>query len=148
KLDWPRLCRAIDRVDLIDDQRFSTAEARFENTEAVVALIDAAIATKDMSEWRSLFDEHGIIWGAIPKIDRVAADPQMKANTVFAELAHPQLGATTTINNPINVSGVTKEKPRLAPEVGQHSIEVLKDLGYEQQQIDDLIRREIVSSPS
>src|SRR5262249_3521019 len=90
KLDWPRLCRAIDRVDLIDDPKYSTADARFENTEAVVAGIDAAIATKDMSEWRSLFDEHGIIWGAIPKIDRVAADPQMKANAVFAELDHPQ----------------------------------------------------------
>jgi len=148
KLDWQRLCRVIDRVDLIDDPKYSTVEARFENTEAVVAVIDAAIATKDMSEWRRLFDEHGIIWGAIPKIDRVAADPQMKANSVFAELDHPQLGATATVNNPINVSGVTKATPQLAPEIGQHSIEVLKDLGYEQRQIDDLIRREIVALPS
>jgi crotonobetainyl-CoA:carnitine CoA-transferase CaiB-like acyl-CoA transferase len=145
KYDWGRLCRAIGRADLIDDPRFATAEARFENGEQVVSLLDEALATRDMAEWRVLFDEHCVIWGPIPTMDRVAEDPQMKANGVFTEFDHPQLGSVATVSNPINVSGVAKERARLAPEIGQHSIEILIALGYEDEAIEELIRREVIA---
>ncbi len=145
KNDWGRLCRAIGRDDLIDDPRYATAEARFENGEQVVALLDEALATRDMAEWRMLFDEHNVIWGPIPTMDQVAADPQMKANGVFAEFDHPQLGSVPTVSNPINVNGVAKERARLAPEVGQHSSEILRELGYEDDAIEELIRREVIA---
>src|SRR6185503_8796176 len=105
KYDWGHICRAIDRTDLIDDVRYASAQARFERGEEVVALLDQALSKKDMAEWQILFDENNVIWGPIPTIDRVAADAQMKANGVFAEFDHPELGAVPTINNPINVSG-------------------------------------------
>jgi crotonobetainyl-CoA:carnitine CoA-transferase CaiB-like acyl-CoA transferase len=146
KYDWGRICRAIGRLDLIEDPRYATADARFENSEQVVAHLDEALATKDMAEWQVLFDEHHVIWGPIPTMDQVVADPQMKANGVFASLAHPQLGSVATVNNPINVSGVTKEKPTLAPEIGQHSSEILRALGYSNEAIDELIRREVIAS--
>ena len=146
KYDWSRICRAIGRPDLIDDARYASAEARFENGEEVVALLDDALATKNMAEWQILFDEHHVIWGPIPTIDRVAEDPQMKANGVFAEFDHPALGAVPTVNNPINVSSVVKEKPKLAPEIGQHSREILAGLGYEDRAIDDLIRRDVIAA--
>jgi len=94
-----------------------------------------------------LFDEHSVIWGPIPTMDRVVADPQMKANGVFAEFDHPQLGSVPTVNNPINVKGVAKEKPKLAPEIGQHSIEILRALGYEDSAIQALFRDRVVASP-
>jgi crotonobetainyl-CoA:carnitine CoA-transferase CaiB-like acyl-CoA transferase len=146
KYDWGRVCRAIGRTDLIDDLRYATAEARFENGERVVALLDEALARKDMAEWQVLFDEQNVIWGPIPTIDRVAADAQMKANGVFAEFDHPQLGSVPTVNNPINVNGVTKEKPKLAPEVGQHSREILSALGYDDATIEDLIQRGVIAA--
>jgi len=148
KYDWGRICRAIDRTDLIDDVRYASAQARFERGEEVVALLDQALAKKDMAEWQILFDENNVIWGPIPTIDRVAADAQMKTNGVFAEFDHPALGAVPTINNPINVSSVVKEKPKLAPEIGQHSREILIGLGYENHAIDDLIRREVIAVPA
>ena len=147
RYDWGRICRAIERTDLIDDPRYATAEARFENGGEVVALLDESLATKDMAEWQMVFDEHRVIWGPIPTIDRVANDAQMKANGVFAEFDHPQLGSAATVNNPINVTGVVKEKPKLAPEVGQHSIEILKALGYDDGAIEDLMNREVIASP-
>ena len=146
KYDWGRICRAIGRTDLIGDPRYATAEARFEYGEEVVALLDEALATKDMAEWQALFDEQNVIWGPIPTIDRVAADSQMKANGVFAEFDHPQLGSVPTVNNPINVNGVSKEKPTLAPEIGQHSQEILRMLGYEDGAIGDLIGRGVIAS--
>jgi crotonobetainyl-CoA:carnitine CoA-transferase CaiB-like acyl-CoA transferase len=147
KYDWGRICRAIGRSDLIDDPRYATAEARFDNGAAVVAVLDEALATKDMAEWRVLFDEHSVIWGPIPTMDRVAADSQMKANGVFAEFDHPQLGSVPTVNNPINVNGVVKEKPKLAPEIGQHSREILTSLGYEDGVIEELMRSGVITTP-
>jgi formyl-CoA transferase len=146
KYDWERICRAIGRTDLIDDLRYATADARFENGEEVVTVLDRALLTKDMADWRVSFDEHSVIWGPIPTIDQVAADPQMKANGVFAEFDHPQLGSVPTVNNPINVSGVAKEKPKLAPEIGQHSVEILRGLGYEDDAIQALIASGAIAS--
>lgn len=72
----------------------------------------------------------------------------MKANGVFAEFDHPALGVVPTVNNPINVNGVVKEKPRLAPEIGQHSREILVGLGCEDRAIKELIRREVIAAPA
>ena len=69
----------------------------------------------------------------------------MHAAGIFAELDHPELGSVQTVNNPINFNGVTKEKPRLAPDVGQHSREILRELGYEDQAITKLIDRGVVA---
>ena len=145
KSDWARICRAISRTELIDAPGYATAEARSENGGEVVALLDEAFMTKDMAEWQKLFDVHSVIWGPLPKIDRVAADEQMKANGVFATFDHPQLGSVPTVNNPINVNGVVKEKPKLAPEIGQHSIEILSTLGYEDEAIEQLIQSEVIA---
>jgi crotonobetainyl-CoA:carnitine CoA-transferase CaiB-like acyl-CoA transferase len=147
KYDWARICRAIERTDLIEDSRFQTAEARFENGEKVVALLDEAFSTKDLAEWQEIFDKHNVIWGPIPTIDRVATDAQMRDNRVFAELEHPDLGRISTINNPINLDGVLKESPFVAPEIGQHSEEVLGSLGYDEGQIADMLRKGIISMP-
>lgn len=146
KHDWGRICRAIGRTDVIDDPRYATADARFENGTEVVALLDEAIATKDMAEWQELFDQHSVIWGPIPTIDRVAKDAQMKANGVFTAFDHPQLGSVPTVNNPINVNGVTKEKPKLAPEIGQHSQGILRALGYEDAVIEEMIRSGVIAT--
>ncbi|MFY9557624.1 MAG: CoA transferase, partial [Blastocatellia bacterium] len=148
KHDWGRICRAIGSLELIDDPRYATAAARFETREEVVALLDEALAAKDMADWQVLFDQQNVIWGPIPTIDRVAEDPQMKANGVFATFDHPQLGSVSTVNNPINVNGVEKEKPQLAPEIGQHSVEVLISLGYDQSSIEDLMRLGVIASPT
>jgi len=139
--DWGRICRAIGRTELIDDPRYATMEARTEHNQEVVAILDEAIGRKDMAEWEVLFREQKVIWGLIPTMDRVAIDPQMKANGVFAELEHPQHGHLQTVSSPLNIQGIAKEKPKPAPAVGEHSREILHSLGYEDAAIEELMRR-------
>jgi crotonobetainyl-CoA:carnitine CoA-transferase CaiB-like acyl-CoA transferase len=146
KRDWGRICRAISRSELIDDVRFSTPVARSENNELVVAILDEAIRKRTMIEWKTIFGEEGIIWGPIPGIDRVPHDAQMHANGVFSEIDHPQLGSVATVSSPLNIAGISKQKPRLAPEVGEHSREVLRELGCDNVLIDELIDRGIVKA--
>jgi crotonobetainyl-CoA:carnitine CoA-transferase CaiB-like acyl-CoA transferase len=139
--DWGRVCRALALTELIDDPRYATAAARSERGEEVVAILDRAIGEKDLAELERLFAEYGVIWGPIPTMDRVASDAQMKANGVFTEVEHPQLGRIPTVNSPLNVEGVIKEEPRMAPEVGEHSREILRSLGYDEAALAELIRR-------
>jgi crotonobetainyl-CoA:carnitine CoA-transferase CaiB-like acyl-CoA transferase len=145
--DWGRVCRAIGRPELIDDSRYATAEARSQRSEEVVALLDEAIGGRDMAEWEPLFRQQGVVWGPIPTMGQVAADPQMAANGVFAEFDHPRLGAIPTVNSPLNVQGVTKKKPVMAPEVGEHSREILRSLGYGDEAIEEMILRGCVTAP-
>jgi crotonobetainyl-CoA:carnitine CoA-transferase CaiB-like acyl-CoA transferase len=135
--DWPNLCRALDHPEWIDDSRFVTPEARRANGPLLVAMIDAVVAAKDMSEWKDIFRRHEVIWGPVPRTDEVIADAQMEANGVFAEI-EPGL---RTVANPLNIAGVEKVKPRMAPEVGRHTVEVLESLGYGKAAIDDLLQR-------
>jgi crotonobetainyl-CoA:carnitine CoA-transferase CaiB-like acyl-CoA transferase len=140
KHDWGRICRAIGREELIQNPRYATAQARFEYGEEVVALLDEAIGSKDLAEWEILFHEQGVIFGLIPTMEGVAADPQMKAGGVFAEFEHPQHGNLQTVNSPLNVQGVSKEKPKAAPNVGEHSGEILRSLGYEDAAIEEMLQ--------
>jgi formyl-CoA transferase len=112
----------------------------------VVALLDEAIARKDMAEWAAIFHQQDVIWGLIPAMDGVAADPQMQANGVFAEFEHPEHGHLRTVNSPLNVQGITKEKPQPSPGVGQHSRDVLRSLGYKDAEIDGLTERGVTMS--
>lgn len=82
-----------------------------------------------------------MIWGVIPTMDQVASDSQMKANGVFAELDHPQHGRIQTVSSPLNVQGATKERPKPAPAVGEHSHEILRSLGYEEEALKEMIQR-------
>ena len=144
--DWGRLCRAIGRPELISDPRYATIEARSQNASEVVALLDEALGGKDLAEWAVLFHEEGVIWGPIPTMERVAADEQMKANGVLVELDHPQLGKIATVNSPLNVQGAMKEEPKPAPAVGEHSLELLRSLGYSEEEIKRMIARGVTTT--
>jgi len=139
--DWGRICRAIGRAELINDSRYNSAAARSQHSEELVSLLDEAIGSKDMAEWEVLFHEQGVIWGLIPTMEHVANDPQMKSSGVFTELEHPLHGKLQTVSSPLNVQDVVKEKPVAAPAVGEHSLEILRSLGYDDAVIEEMIRR-------
>ncbi len=144
--DWGRICRAIERTELIDDPRYLTFQSRSEHNQEIVAILDEAIGRKTMAEWEVLFHQQGIVWGLIPTMDRVASDSQMRTSGVFADLAHPHHGNLQTVNSPLNVQGSVKEKAKPAPAVGEHSLEILRSLGYEETAIEELIQRGVTQA--
>ncbi len=135
--DWPNLCRALAFPELLSDPRFTTPASRQANSAQLIERMDQAIAARDLTHWARILKEHDLIWGPVPPAWDVARDPQMEQNGVFVEMS-PGL---KTIRNPINVEGVEKQPPRLAPEVGQHTREVLKELGYADAEIRKMIDR-------
>jgi crotonobetainyl-CoA:carnitine CoA-transferase CaiB-like acyl-CoA transferase len=134
--DWPNFCRALGRQDLIDDQRFRTPSLRKENSTALVEIIDAIIATKDMADWDRLFRDHNIVFARVQSNEEIPFDRQMEANGVFDEIA----AGMKTVSSPLQVHGVPKVKPGVAPQVGEHTREILLSLGYSDSEIEELLR--------
>ncbi len=126
---WPPLCEAAGHPEWINDARFATPRDRAVNAEALIALLDAAFAKKTRAEWAEIFDAiEDMWWAPVQDLDEVIADPQARAAGGFVEV--PDDGATTTFPaTPADFAGTPWAPRWMAPTRGQHSDEVLRELG-------------------
>jgi crotonobetainyl-CoA:carnitine CoA-transferase CaiB-like acyl-CoA transferase len=97
-----------------------------------------------MAEWVEIFRQSDVIWAPVLSTAEVAHDAQMAANGVFAEIA-PGL---RTVNNPLNVAGVKKVKPAMAPQIGEHTMEILQSIGYSAEAVNDMLQRGVAMAPN
>jgi len=146
--DWPPFCRAIGRAELIEDARFASLTDRVENMEALIGAIDAAFLEHDVEYWRERLGQFDIPFAVLPTYAEAASDPQMVANQIVVPLAHPRLGEMATIDSPIQVEGCPKQRASAAPELGQHTCDVLGELGYSQAEVERLIAGGIAEQDS
>ena len=135
---WPRVCAMFERPDLIDDPRCATFAARMAHSREVCQLIAVIIATKPLAEWATLCDQQRLIWAPVALPSEVVADPQTRLNEHWATVEHPTLGPFETVQIPVRY-GRSPVGPRgPAPEVGQHTEEVLLEVGYTWEEIGNL----------
>jgi crotonobetainyl-CoA:carnitine CoA-transferase CaiB-like acyl-CoA transferase len=127
---WPGFCRAADRLELEHDPRFNSIEARRENCQELIHIIDEILASRTMEEWETRFRENNCIYGKVQTPREVVTDPQALANDFFAEVEYPGAGKIKLVTTPIKFSRNPASLRTPAPELGQHNEEILLELGY------------------
>lgn len=122
---------AMGRPDLASDPRFADAVAMSRHMSELSAIFDETFAAKPMAHWHDLFAGLDVTFGEIRGPSDVIADPQLAANEIVVPLAGGGPKLTSTISSPIKVHGIEKVPAHAAPAIGQHSEEVLAELGFD-----------------
>lgn len=130
---WPTFCKAIDREDLVHDPRFNSMQARGENLETLIAMLDAIFATRPRDEWEMRLREAGdLIWERVQTVLDLPHDPQVIDNQYLVEFDHPVLGPTMWHQTPVTYSETPVSTRKMAPMHGEDTDDVLKNLlGYD-----------------
>jgi CoA:oxalate CoA-transferase len=143
---WPTLCSAIGRPELATDERFANMRVRAGNAGECVRLLDDVFATRPCDVWiRDLRAAGDLLCTPVNSVDDLPDDPQVRANDYIVDVEHPRLGKLAVLGSPVQFGETPARVRSTAPELGQHTDEVLaRILGYSAARISDLRQRKIV----
>ncbi|XVH33212.1 CaiB/BaiF CoA transferase family protein (plasmid) [Haloferacaceae archaeon DSL9] len=141
---WPNLCRAIGRKAWINDSRFATFDDRVENREVLDDRLNEIFARRTTAEWNETLAEHEVPCTQLNDVGDIVNDPHIVARGMITEMEHPELGTFRAPGNPVNFSTLELAADQAPPVLGEHTTEILTELGYSPKSIDNLNREEIV----
>ncbi len=136
---WPIFCTVIGRLDIIDDTRFKTGWSRTQHYDILEPIFNSAMKTRTTAEWLKEFDAVSIACGPVNNIAQAAADPQISARNMFINVRHSSHGDFKVVNSPIKLSRTPPEVEKGAPELGEDTEKVLKEiLSISEEELDQL----------
>jgi crotonobetainyl-CoA:carnitine CoA-transferase CaiB-like acyl-CoA transferase len=127
---WPNVCRALSIVELENDPRFHSIQARSSHAKELIGILDEKFATMPRDAWLKALKREGCIATPVQSPMEVSNDPQALANDYFIYAEHPVWGKTKLVGFPWDFGRTPASWRREAPEFGQHTEEILLELGY------------------
>ena len=140
--NWEAFCRALGHPEWQQDERFRDNPSRHRHREQLIPLVEAVTATQSRAHWIQTLQAAGVPCGAIQRYDEVTADPHLQARGFFWDA-----GEVRQVGNPMRFEETPVRRDHAGPRLGQHSAEVLRELGRSPEQIADLRSRGAIVCP-
>ena len=140
--EWPLLLRCLKREDVNDDKRFNTREDRAKNSLELMKILDEEFLSKDWGQLKELFEKSGVTFGSISEPYDHINDQQIADNEFFTKFTDKE--DLLTVDSPIFMKDEKKRKPQTAPEIGEHTRQILEELNYDKKEIDKLENKKII----
>ena len=140
--EWPLLLKCLKREDVNDDKRFNTRESRAKNSLELMKILDEEFLSKDWGQLKELFEKSGVTFGSISEPYDHINDQQISDNEFFTKFTDKE--DLLTVDSPIFMKDEKKRKPKTAPEIGEHTRQILEELNYDKNEIDKLENKKII----
>jgi crotonobetainyl-CoA:carnitine CoA-transferase CaiB-like acyl-CoA transferase len=142
---WKGLCRALEREDLITDNRFSTSPNRVKNYKELYPILEHILLLREGSAWLSLLEKENCPAAPVNTLDKALNDPHTIERQMVVEIEDSRIGTFKSVGNPIKTS-VSEMIYRCAPDLGEHTAEVLSNiLNYPDEKIISLQNEGVVA---
>jgi crotonobetainyl-CoA:carnitine CoA-transferase CaiB-like acyl-CoA transferase len=142
--EWQGMCKALEHPEWLDDPRFATQQLRNTNKDTRYELMASALETDTSDKWLAALDRHDVPCAPVLQRAQLFDNPQIINNEIISELEQPGVGPIRQARPAARFSKTPAEKPRPAPELGQHNNEILSELGFTQAEIDNLSETKII----
>ena len=142
---WKAFCRTLGLESLENDRRYIDASLRRRNREALIPTIESVTRTKTAAEWLAALRAAGVPCGEIADYGDVFADPHLVARGFFIDLPHPSLGTVRGLGSPLRLARTPVRHARAGPRLGEHSGEVLRELGMSDGEVARLVADGVVA---
>jgi len=127
---WPQFCAAIGEPELAKDERYDGIVKRGKRAAELIDRLDRTFATKTRDEWAALFDRHELIWAPVQTLLEASRDPQAIALGMYEKIRHRSGRDISLVKSPVEFGATPAAIHRGAPELGEHTEEVLLEHGY------------------
>jgi crotonobetainyl-CoA:carnitine CoA-transferase CaiB-like acyl-CoA transferase len=134
--DWPLLARALDHPEWLEDPRFATPADRMAHQSVLVAWLDEIFSQDVWESVKARLEAGAVTFGIVAQVADHIADPQIEANALLPEFADGY--GLRTVDSPFYIEGVAKTAPRMAPDIGQHTRQILEECGLSADEIEAL----------
>ena len=142
---WERFCKVFGLEDIKDDPRYNSMEARKENKLALIKMMDDIFAKFTMNEWKEKLADSDLVFSPVQTPVEALADPQAEANNVIEKFNHPIWGEIELLPAPQKFTETPGTYRTPAPEWGQHTEEILQELGYTWDDIESFKNKHVIA---
>ena len=141
---WVNLCKALGHDEWAENETYATMDQRLQHRSEIWALINPVFASDTSAHWLALLEDYGVPAGPIYRIGEMFDDPQVKHLNITPETHHHQRGHIKLVGQPVDLSRTPATIQSAAPDAGDHNRELLKELGFDEAEIQRLKNEDVL----